>query len=148
MSKEAQAELILRLYELRREPVMREARDWFVREFNPQSFEDFKATMFGPHTGHLRMVMSYWEMAAALVNHGAISVKLFDKTNGEHYGVYAKVEPFIAETRAALGPQFLASLEKLIKASPNGPKRVKEIRERMKGILAELAKQRAAQGAR
>ena len=82
--KQEEAGLILKLYELRREDTMRKARDWFFREFNPESIADFTEAMFGEHSGHLRMVVSYWDMAAALVNDGAIRLDLFTHTNGEH----------------------------------------------------------------
>jgi hypothetical protein len=139
MSKQAEGELILKLYELRREDTMRIARDWFFRECNPTSLADMNAIMFSEHSGHLRMVMSYWEMAAALVNHGAISLDLFTDTNGEHISVFAKMEPLLAEVRAAYGPQFMKSLEQLIDATPDGRKRVAEMRERYKAIVAQMA---------
>ena len=78
MSKTEDAGLILKLYELRREETMRKARDWYFREFNPQSMADFNAAIFGEHSGHMRMVLSYWDMAAALVNDGAIRAELFN----------------------------------------------------------------------
>src|SRR6202521_3074901 len=106
MSKQEEAGLILKLYDLRREDTMRKARDWFFREFNPQSMADFNATIFGEHSGHLRMVVTYWDMAAALVNTGAISVEMFTETNGEHIGVFAKLEPILGEIRAAYGPRW------------------------------------------
>ena len=139
MSKQEEADLILKLYDLRRESTMRAARDWMAREFNPASIADIMNVLFGEHSGHLRMVITYWDMAAALVNHGAISVELFNDTNGEHFGVFSKMEPFLAELRASFGPQFLINLEKLIDATPDGRRRVAELRERMKGILEELA---------
>ncbi len=139
MSKHEEADLILKLYDLRREEVMRKARDWYFREFHPESRADVDQTMFGEHSGHLRMVMSYWDMAAALVNHGAISIELFSETNGEHLAVFSKLEPLLGELRAAYGLQFLANLEKLVDATPSGRERVAMIRERMKGIRAELA---------
>ncbi len=138
MSIHAEADLILKLYDLRREATMRVARDWFFMEFNPESIADVNEAMFSKHSGHLRMIMSYWDMAAALVNHGAISVDLFSDTNGEHLSVFSKIEPFIGEMRAAY-PQFLVSLEKLVDSTPDGRERVAAIRERMKGIRAELA---------
>ena len=67
MSKQEEAGLILKLYELRREDTMRKARDWYFREFNPQTMAEFNNAMFGEHSGHLRMVTSYGDMAAALV---------------------------------------------------------------------------------
>jgi hypothetical protein len=143
MSKQAEAELILKLYDLRREETMRKARDWFFRDFNPKSIADFNTTLFGEHSGHMRMVMSYWDMASALVNHGAISTELFNDTNGEHIGVFAKIEPLLGEVRAMFGPQFFASLEKLIDATPNGRERVAQMRERMKAIQATLAQQKS-----
>ncbi len=140
MSKQEEAGLILKLYELRREETMRIARDWYFREFAPESFADFNAAMFGQHSGHLRMVVTYWDMAAALVNNGAINMELFADTNGEHIGVFSKIEPLLGEIRAAYGPQFAASLEKLIDAMPNGRARAAASREQMKAIRAQLAK--------
>ena len=143
MSKQEEASLILKLYELRREETMRKARDWYFREFNPQSFADFNAAMFSEHSGHLRMVITYWDMAAALVNNGAIGLELFNDSNGEHIGVFSKIEPLLGEIRAAYGPQFANNLEKLIDASPDGRKRASEARERMKAIRAQLAAQQS-----
>ena len=147
MSKQEEAGLILKLYELRREETMRKARDWYFREFNPQSIADFTNAMFSEHSGHLRMVITYWDMAAALVNDGAISLELFNNANGEHIGVFSKIEPLLGEIRAAYGPQFAHNTEKLIDSLPDGRKRTNEARERMKAIRAQLAQQqsRAAQ---
>jgi len=139
MSKHEEADLILKLYELRREETMRKARDWYFLEFHPESLADFDKAMFSQQSGYLRMVSSYWEMAAALVNHGAISIELFNDTNGEHLSVFSKAEPFLGEMRAAYGPQLFASLEKLVDATPGGRERVASYRERMKGIRAKLA---------
>ncbi|HXL27244.1 MAG TPA: hypothetical protein VN952_11220 [Chthoniobacterales bacterium] len=148
MSKHEEADLILKLYDLRREPTMRIARDYFFRDFNPESMADISNVLMGAHSGHFRMVVSYWDMAAALVNHGAIDVNLFNDTNGEHLGVFTRIEPFLGEIRAAFGPQFLANLEKLVDATPDGRKRVAEIRERMKKMAAmsQSQTQTAARG--
>ena len=139
MSIQEEAGLILKLYELRREETMRKARDWYFREFNPQSMADYTGAMFGEHSGHLRMVLTYWDMAAALVNRGAISLDLFTETNGEHIGIFAKIEPILGEIRAAFGPQYASNLEKLIDATPDGRKRTAGTREQMKAIRAQLA---------
>jgi len=148
MSKQEEASLILKLYDLRREETMRKARDWYFREFNPQSLADFNAVMFGEHGGHLRMVISYWDMAAGLVNNGAISLELFNDCNGEHIGVFSIVEPLLGEIRAASGPRFAANLEKLVDATPDGRKRTAAAREQMKAVRAQLAAKqaKAAQG--
>jgi hypothetical protein len=146
MSKQEEAGLILKLYELRREQVMRKARDWYFGEFNPQNMADFSNAMLGEHSGYLRMVVTYWNMAAALVNDGAISMELFNESNGEQIGVFAKIEPLLAEIRATYAPQFAAALEKLIDATPDGRKRVAATRERMKAMRARIA-ERVAQSA-
>ena len=148
MSKHEEAGLILKLYELRREETMRQARNWYFRDFNPQSIGEFTEAMMGEHSGHLRMVVSYWDMAAAFVNSGAISLDLFTSTNNEYIGVFAKVELLLGEIRASFGPQFAVNLEKLIDSIPDGRKQVAAFRERMKGIREQLAARqaKAAQG--
>ena len=143
MSKHDEADLILKLYELRREPTMRAARDWYFREFHPQSGDDIRSAIFGEHSAHFRMVTSYWDMAAALVNHGAISIDFFNDANGEQFGVFSKMEPVLEEARTIIGPGVLANLEKLIDATPDGRARTAAIRERMEGIRAELAARQA-----
>jgi hypothetical protein len=143
MSKQEEAGLILKLYELRREDTMRKARDWYFREFHPHSMSDFNNAMFGEQSGYLRMVISYWDMAAALVNNGAISLELFNDSAGEHIGVFSKFEPLLGEIRTAYGPHFAANFEKLIDATPDGRKRVASTREQMKAIGAQLAARQA-----
>ncbi|HTW63687.1 MAG TPA: hypothetical protein VME17_03685 [Bryobacteraceae bacterium] len=139
MSIQDEAGLILKLYELRREETMRKARDWYFREFNPESMADFQAAMFGEHSGHLRMVVTYWDMAAALVNRGAIGLEMFNDANGEQIGVFAKIEPLLGEIRAMLAPQFAVNLEKLIDATPDGRKRSAGSREQIKAMRARMA---------
>ena len=143
MSKSEEGGLILKLYELRRDDTMRKARDWYFRDFNPESMADVTAAMFSEQSGYLRMVLTYWDMAAALVNNGAISLELFNDSNGEHIGVFSKFEPLLGEIRSAYGPKFAANLEKLIDATPEGRKRAAEGRERMKAIRAQLAAKHA-----
>ncbi len=118
---------------------MRKARDWYFARFHPQSLADYDDAMFGPDGAYLRMVVSYWDMAAALVNHGAISLELFNGTNGEHIGVFAKLEPFLEALRAQWGPQYLVNLEELIDATPNGRKRTSDARERTQEMRAKMA---------
>jgi hypothetical protein len=137
MGKHEDADLILKLYDLRREPVMREARNWMFT-FNPTSVEDVMATMVGEHSGHLRMVISYWDMACAMVTNGAIDEELFNQTNGEHIFVYMKIEPVIAGLRAMFDNQeFLKNLETVVKRIPDIDKKLPAMRERM-AKFAEL----------
>ena len=141
MSIQDEAGLILKLYELRREETMRKARDWYFREFNPQTMADFTAAIFGEHSAHVRMVITYWDMAATLVNRGAIGLEFFNEANGEHIGIFAKIEPLLGEIRGAFGPQFAANLEKLIDATPGGRERSAATREQIKKMRAQMAAQ-------
>ena len=138
MAIQTEAALILQLYDLRREETMRTARNWYSREFNPESMADIEKILFSEHSGHLRMVASYWDMAAALVNNGAISAQLFNDTNGEQFLAFGKLEPFLKDIRVAFGPQFLVNLEKLIDATPGGRERAAAVRERMKAMRARF----------
>ena len=143
MGKHHDAELILKLYELRREKVMREARSWFFT-FNPQGPQDFLDTLTSDKGGYYRMVISYWDMAASLVNNGAIDAQMFNDANGEHLFVYAKLEPFLADLRRESGnPDFMAHLEKVVKEIPNYQEKVAALRTRIERIVA-LYQQRAA----
>ena len=143
MSKHHDAELILKLYDLRREKTMREARNWFFM-FNPQSPKDFADVLTSDKSGLYRMVVSYWDMACSFVNNGAIDAQMFNDANGEHIFVYAKMEPFLEALRAETGnPEYLAHLEKVVKAIPNYEPRIVAVRERIQKIV-ELSQQRAA----
>ena len=119
MSKYKDADLILKLYDLRREKTMREARNWFFT-FNPKGKEDFIDVLTSDKSGLYRMVISYWDMACSLVNNGAIDAQMFNDANGEHIFVYAKLEPFLPALREEMGnPNFLAHLEKVVKECPD-----------------------------
>jgi len=127
------ATLLIRLYELRREPTMREARAWYVSKFNPASVDDMIATLRGPDSAYFRMVTSYWDMAASFVLNGAIDEKMFTESNGEHVIVYAKMEPFLAEYREKMGnPHYYASIEQLVLKVPGVKERLASIRERFR----------------
>ena len=146
-TKHEDADLILKLYELRREETMRKARNWFIG-FTPQSIDDIKNTMFGEFSAYYRMVTSYWEMAATLVNHGAIDQTMFEEANGEHLVVFAKIEPFLAELRVMFNsPQGMANLEKLVMARPDAKEYLAGLRKRFEEIAALMRAQAAAQAA-
>ena len=143
MSKHEDADLILKLYDLRREATMREARNWLF-SFNPTSVQDVIDVLLGEHSGHYRMVITYWDMAAAMVNNGAIDEKLFNETNGEHLFVYSKIQPVLQEIRTLFGnPDFLMNLETLVKRIPDSEAKITAMRERMKKF-AEMREERAA----
>ena len=108
------AELLLRLYELRREDKLRRARDWFIAEFRADGQEDL-AKRYPPGTeesAFWRMVPSYWEMAASLLNHGLINEDLFFENNGELWAVWIKIEPIVAGIRERIkNPHAYGNLE-------------------------------------
>jgi hypothetical protein len=127
------ATLLIRLYELRREPTMREARTWFVAKFHATSLDEVMQVLSGPNSASFRMVASYWEMAASFVLNGAIDEKMFADANGEHVIVFAKIEPFLAEYRAKMGnPASYANLEQLVMRAPGMKDRLAALRERFK----------------
>jgi hypothetical protein len=130
------ANLILKLYELRREPVMREARNTFMM-FDPKSVEDYMAGMMGPQSAHIRMVTSYWEMAASFVVSGAVDAKMFEASAGEHVLVFGKIEGILPQLRQAMGnPAIFANLEQVCLASP-GLEKVRANTERVRGMMAQ-----------
>ncbi len=132
------AQLILSLYQTRREETMRKARDFFF-VFNPQNFDEMLAGMMGPRGGLVRMVVSYWDMAASFVENGAIDRKMFLDSNSEFIMVYAKVEPFLAQLREMFNPSFAAHLESLTKSMPNAQDRIESTRQRIKSMIAAQA---------
>jgi CRISPR/Cas system Type II protein with McrA/HNH and RuvC-like nuclease domain len=125
---------------------MREARNWFFT-FNPQSPNDFMDVLTSDKSGFYRMVTSYWDMAASLVNHGAIDVEMFNDANGEHVFVYAKIEPFLPALREMGNPDFLVHLEKVIKEIPNYEQKLVGVRDRIQKIVAIYQERAAAQAA-
>lgn len=148
MSKVESADLILKLYDLRREEKMREARNW-IFSFNPTSVDEYWATMMDPQVGgYLRMVTSYWDMAASLVNHGAIDAEMFNDTVGEHIMVFAKIQPILAELRERFqNPKAFQHLEKVILDQPDGQERVNKTQEFMAFISEQIKERMAAEQA-
>lgn len=139
IDKAKSAELILKLYDLRREPVMREARNWFFT-FNPESFEDVQRVAMGEQSAYLRMVTTYWDMACSFVNHGAIDAAMFNDANGEQVFVFAKLQPFLAEIRANNGnPNAFRHLEQAVTAMPDGEERIARARAMSKAIAQARA---------
>jgi hypothetical protein len=110
-----QAQLQLQLFEQRREARLREARDWFFKNYFPNTMEDsMRIAAPGTDNGALvMMVFSYWDQACALLNYGLLHEDLFFETTGEFFGVWERVRPLIQEGRKMFSnPGFLAHLEK------------------------------------
>jgi hypothetical protein len=143
MSKSESAQLILRLYELRRERKMRKARQWFAA-WQPAGVEDYLEALRGENGAYLRMVTSYWDMAATLLLHGAIDAPMFHETTSEHILVYAKLQPFLAELRATVRqPGYLERLERAIMASPDSAERIAYFQERFRAAREAALEARA-----
>lgn len=108
------AELLLRLYDLRREEKLRRARDWMFAEFNAHSMDELykKYPAGSEENAYYRMTVSYWDMAASIVNHGLIREELFFESNAEFWGVWIKLQPVVAEARAKFkNPKIWHNLE-------------------------------------
>jgi hypothetical protein len=141
--KQEDANLILRLYEIRRDEAMRKARQWFMLDFNPESVQDILQVLMGEQSADFRMVASYWDMAAAMVNHGAIDEEMFNDINTEHVAIYAKLQPFLAELRAIPGVPpylYLKNLEPLVLRTPDAEERIAAMRRFMKNRAEARAK--------
>lgn len=142
-TKPQDALVILKLYELRSEALMRAARAWFFTEFSPQSGKEIVALLQSgeKQSAYYRMVTSHWEVAAALVNNGGIDEAMFLAANTEHLVVFAKLQPFVAEIRETIGePDYLANLEQLVMRAPNVEKKL-ENRRRLIGRWAAAGSQ-------
>ena len=153
MSKKAtsaDAQLILQLYDLRREAEMRKARNWWVNEFWPRSAEDFMKVAFTPgsqENNWLRQVTGYWSMAASFVLQGALNAELFlqPAVSGEMFIVFAKIQPFLKELREKAGDQHMfANIEKAIMSSKFGRERMKFISKRVEMMREKVAAAKAS----
>ena len=132
------AQLILKLYELRREPVLRQARAWFVNEFNPATFEELAATVTGEKSAWFRMVLGYSDMAASLVTSGAIDAAMFRASSGEMLPTFAKVEPFLDKFRGE-GGDYLKHVEAVVRDMPGSKEYIAMLRERMQPAAQQQA---------
>lgn len=143
------AGVLLKLYELRTEPALRQARAWFSFEFHPSSARDVLTTWLGPGyaSAPYRMVTTYWDMAASLVVQGAIPAEMFNEANTEHIAVVAKLRPFLGEVRAATNyPDYLLNVERVVDMMPQRQERIaifERYLSRQRALAAE-GKQRPA----
>ncbi|HWG20566.1 MAG TPA: hypothetical protein VG225_08540 [Terracidiphilus sp.] len=139
----ADAEIILKLYDLRRETVMRQARAWVIGEFWPATAADYFAVVLNPadpHSPFVRQVLTYWEMAAAMVLHGAVSAELFVDCNAEGFLLLAKFAPVLEEIRERT-PTFLSKTSELVRRFPAAAARYEAV---LKNVDAMRARQKQA----
>lgn len=142
-----QAELILQLYELRREAVMREARSFVGGEFLPRSAKEFVETVTngGRQGSFVLQVYGYWDMVAAFVHHGALDARLVHDTCQEMYFQYAKIEPYLAEFRKQMQlPEWLISVERFFDGSKAARGRLEVMKKNLASMAATKAKQKRA----
>jgi hypothetical protein len=153
MSKKAtasDAQIIMQLYDLRREAEMRKARNWWVGEFWPESADDFMKVSgnFGTQENNwLRQVGGYWSMASAFVLQGVLNEELFlqPAASGEMFFVFAKVQPFIKELREKMGdPHVFGNIEKVITGSKFGRERLKFTLKRVEMMREKRALAKAS----
>jgi hypothetical protein len=143
------AQIIMQLYDLRREAEMRKARNWWFTQFWPASAEEFLKVAFTPgsqENNWLRQVSGYWSMAASFVLHGALSEDLFlqPAVSGEMFMIFAKVHPFLKDLREqAEDPQMFANIEKVITNSKYGRERLKFILKRVAMMRERIASSKA-----
>ena len=130
----ADAQLLLHLYEIRREPELRQARAWFLTEFNPTGWAEIKSRYIthSDEDRHFRMTVSYWEMVGTLVNRGLLQPELFFDHTGEDIVTWDRCKPWIAEARADLRPNYLHQFETMVQ---------NHLAFRAKGIAAYQAAQ-------
>lgn len=142
------AQVLIQLYDLRREPVMRVARKYMAFEFWPQSYEDLLAIfkeLGSERNAWARQCLTYWDMAAAMVLHGAINEDLFHAANGEPYFLFAKFGQYLPQLRKDYVSDFLSNLEALANR-PKGKAKVKEFQARVEARRKAAAAKAANPG--
>ena len=143
-----QAQLHLQVYEMRREAKLRQARDWFFKNYFADTMEEsMRIAAPGTEGGaYVMMVFSYWEQACALLNYGLLHEDLFFETSGEFYGVWERVRPTIQQGRQMfVNQQFLAHMEKAAKRyetwiEGRSPGHLAAMREWLKQMRTQLGK--------
>src|SRR5919197_6012491 len=143
-----QAQLNLQVYEQRREARLRQARDWFFKNYHPETLEDaMRIASPGTENGaFVGMVLSYWEQACALLNYGLLHEDLFFETSGEFFGVWEIVKPIVPQAREKWAyKQHLANMEKAAKryetwVEGRSPGHIAAMRDFMKQMKAQMAK--------
>ena len=143
-----QAQLHLQIYDLRREARLRQARDWFFRNYFAESFDDaMRLAAPGTEAGAFyNMVVSYWDQACALLNYGLLHEDLFFETSGEFFAVWERVKPIISQARERfVNPHFLANLEKAAERyetwiEKRSPGHLSAMRQYMREMAAKASK--------
>jgi hypothetical protein len=146
-----QADLQIKIFELRREARLRQARDWFAKTYFAQTLDEaLRIAPMGTEAGtNYMMVVSYWDQACAYLNHGFLHEELFFETNGEFFFVWERIKPTIAEGRQRFSnPLFLANLEKAATrfeswSERRAPGHIDAMRQMMKQMASQAASKAA-----
>jgi hypothetical protein len=144
------AQLILHLYDLRREAELRKARNWWLTEFWPLNADDFlkvAGNLGSQENNWLRQVGSYWSMAAAFALNGALNADLFllPANSGEMYFILAKVHPYLKDIREKLGdPEVFGNIEKIVTSTKYGRERLKFTLKRIESMHEKRAAAKAS----
>jgi hypothetical protein len=147
-----QGQLQLELYDLRREAKLRQARDWYLRNYFVESMDDsMRIAAPGTENGALvMMVLSYWEQACAYLNHGLLHEDLFFETSGEFYAVWDRVKGIVSEGRERfVNRQFLLNVEKAAQRyekwiESRSPGHIAAMQQMMKQMRDQLTKTASA----
>jgi hypothetical protein len=132
-----QAELVLKLFELRREPVMRQARSYIGGAFLPASAEELIALVAAgkQESAYILQVYGYWDMVAAFVLHGAIDESLLYDVGQEMYFQFAKIHPYLSEFRAKMNlPEWMISIERVVDGSAHSRARIETMRRNLEAM--------------
>ncbi|MGD0092318.1 MAG: hypothetical protein ABSE73_20570 [Planctomycetota bacterium] len=131
------AEIVLKLYDLRREAVMRESRNAMAAKFWPMNYEDFLAVTKNDHplNAAFRQVSTYWEMAYGFARHGIVNADFLIENTTEGLFLYAKVQPFLERYRKEAGPLAFRNAEWISTQCDEGRQRFDMILQRVQRIL-------------
>jgi hypothetical protein len=146
----ADAQLIVQLYDLRREAEIRKARNWWAGQFFPESVDDIMKVAWGVGTQEnawFRQVLGYWGMVASLVLQGALNEELFlaPGFSGEIFLIFSKLQPFLKELREKLGdPEALRDIEKVLTRTKWGKNRLQFMAKRVQQMKERLQAARSA----
>jgi len=146
-----QGKLQLKIYDLRREPKLRQAREWFFKNYFVENMDDFKkvAPMGTEQGAFAMMVLTYWDQACAYLNYGLLHEDLFFETSGEFFGVWERVKPIIPQARQMFqNKDFLGNLEKATqrfeawseKRNPGGIAHMRQFMKQMREQMTTAAK--------
>jgi hypothetical protein len=132
------ADLIIKLYELRREPVMREARKDILSKFWPRSFDDVLAVSKSDHplNSAFRQTSTYWEMVYGMAKHGVIHADFMMESCGEGLYLYARMEPYVAQYREKIRATGFRNAEWIVAHSEYAKTLLEHYRARVQATLA------------